>query len=117
MSWKAILSLLSLLSLLFLQVTMSLASGSVAGLVSSTATFPLDLIRRRMQLQGQGGCEVHYTSYSHAFSTVIRREGFQGLYHGILPEYYKVVPGVAIAFCTYELMKSMLGVQTNVSNR
>ncbi|DBB02363.1 hypothetical protein WJX82_004300 [Trebouxia sp. C0006] len=98
-------------------VSMSLASGSVAGLVSSTATFPLDLIRRRMQLQGQGGCEVHYTSYSHAFSTVIRREGFQGLYHGILPEYYKVVPGVAIAFCTYELMKSMLGVQTNVSNR
>lgn len=100
-----------------LQVSMSLACGSVAGLVSSTATFPLDLIRRRMQLQGQGGCKVHYTSYSHAFSTVIRREGFQGLYHGILPEYYKVVPGVAIAFCTYELMKSMLGVQTNVSNR
>ena len=99
------------------QVTMSLASGSIAGLVSSTATFPLDLIRRRMQLQGQGGCQVQYTSYSHAFRTVIQREGFVGLYHGILPEYYKVVPGVAIAFCTYELMKSMLGVQTNVANR
>ncbi|KAL3139167.1 hypothetical protein ABBQ32_005946 [Trebouxia sp. C0010 RCD-2024] len=98
-------------------VTMSLASGSIAGLVSSTATFPLDLIRRRMQLQGQGGCQVQYTSYSHAFRTVIQREGFVGLYHGILPEYYKVVPGVAIAFCTYELMKSMLGVQTNVVNR
>lgn len=99
------------------QVTMSLASGSIAGLVSSTATFPLDLIRRRMQLQGQGGCQVQYTSYRHAFQTVIQREGFVGLYHGILPEYYKVVPGVAIAFCTYELMKSMLGVQTNVVNR
>lgn len=98
-------------------VSMSLASGSVAGLVSSTATFPLDLIRRRMQLQGQGGCQVQYTSYTHAFATVIKREGFQGLYHGILPEYYKVVPGVAIAFCTYELMKSMLGVQTNTVNR
>ena len=109
-----IISLLSLLLLLLLQVSMSLAYGSVAGLVSSTATFPLDLIRQRMQLQGQGGCEVHYTSYSHAFSTVIRRDG---LYHGILPEHYKVVPGVAIAVCTYELMKSMLGVQTNVSNR
>ena len=96
---------------------MSLTCGSIAGLVSSTATFPLDLIRRRMQLQGQGGRQVQYTSYGHAFSTVIRREGLTGLYHGILPEYYKVVPGVAIAFCTYELMKTMLGVQTNVVNR
>ena len=96
---------------------MSLASGSIAGLISSTATFPLDLVRRRMQLQGQGGCQLQYTSYSHAIHTIISREGFQGLYHGILPEYYKVVPGVAIAFCTYELMKSILGVQTNVTNR
>ena len=38
-----------------LQVGMSLACGSAAGLVSSTATFPLDLIRRRLQLRGQGG--------------------------------------------------------------
>ena len=38
-----------------LQIGMSLACGSAAGLVSSTATFPLDLIRRRLQLQGQGG--------------------------------------------------------------
>ena len=41
----------------------------------------------------------------------------RGLYAGILPEYYKVVPGVAIAFCTYELMKSMLGVQINATKR
>ena len=110
-------SLLALRFLPIMQVGMSLASGSIAGLVSSTATFPLDLIRRRMQLQGQGGRQVQYTSYSHAVKTVIQREGFTGLYHGILPEYYKVVPGVAIAFCTYEVMKSMLGVQTNVINR
>lgn len=37
------------------QVAMSLACGSAAGLVSSTATFPLDLVRRRLQLHGQGG--------------------------------------------------------------
>jgi solute carrier family 25 phosphate transporter 23/24/25/41 len=36
-------------------VPMSLACGSLAGLVSSTATFPLDLVRRRLQLRGQGG--------------------------------------------------------------
>ena len=45
------------------------------------------------------------------------QEGLRGLYIGILPEYYKVVPGVAIAFCTYELMKRSLGVTTNATGR
>jgi solute carrier family 25 phosphate transporter 23/24/25/41 len=34
-------------------VAMSLLCGSFAGLISSTATFPLDLARRRLQLEGQ----------------------------------------------------------------
>lgn len=52
-----------------------------------------------------------------ALPALLQREGVRGLYSGILPEYYKVVPGVAIAFCTYELMKKMLGVQTNATQR
>lgn len=50
-------------------------------------------------------------------SPCLQREGFRGLYSGILPEYYKVLPGVAIAFMTYELMKAGLGVQTNATQR
>ena len=67
---------------LAVQIPMSLACGSVAGLVSSTATFPLDLVRRRMQLQGQAGEQRQYTGYAHAFQTIVRREGFKGLYSG-----------------------------------
>ena len=37
------------------QVAASLVCGSLAGLVSSTLTFPLDLVRRRLQLEGQAG--------------------------------------------------------------
>ena len=44
-----------MLQWLSVQVGMSLACGSVAGLISSTATFPLDLVRRRLQLVGRGG--------------------------------------------------------------
>ncbi|EFN56052.1 hypothetical protein CHLNCDRAFT_35348 [Chlorella variabilis] len=102
-------------------VPMSLACGSAAGLVSSTATFPLDLVRRRLQLRGQGGAggggPQQPATFRGTFSAVLQREGVRGLYSGILPEYYKVVPGVAIAFCTYELMKKMLGVQTNATQR
>ncbi|CAL8162043.1 unnamed protein product [Prunus armeniaca] len=36
-------------------VMVSLACGSLSGIASSTATFPLDVVRRRMQLEGAGG--------------------------------------------------------------
>ncbi|KAK6146880.1 hypothetical protein DH2020_017792 [Rehmannia glutinosa] len=36
-------------------VLVSLACGSLSGIASSTATFPLDLVRRRMQLEGAAG--------------------------------------------------------------
>ena len=72
-----------------MQVTMSLACGGAAGLISSTATFPLDLIRRRMQLEGQGGLRK-YRGYADVARTVWSNGGLRGFYAGIIPEYYKV---------------------------
>ena len=72
-----------------MQVSMSLACGGAAGLISSTATFPLDLIRRRMQLEGQGGLR-RYRGYFDVARAVFRSGGLKGFYAGIIPEYYKV---------------------------
>ena len=79
------------------QVTMSLVCGGVAGLVSSTATFPLDLVRRRMQLEGQGGAR-RYAGYADVVRSVLRRDGLRGFYAGILPEYYKACARLAPCF-------------------
>ena len=74
-----------------------------------TATFPIDLVRRRMQLEGAGGKEKIYKSgLSGTFKEIIAKEGLIGLYRGILPEYYKVIPSVGIVFMTYEFMKRIL---------
>lgn len=76
---------------------------------ATAATFPLDLVRRRMQLEGAGGRDrVYKTGLLGAFKHIIRNEGLRGLYRGILPEYYKVVPSVAIVFVTYEKLKQLL---------
>ena len=102
----------------------SLGCGSLAGLCSSTVTFPLDLVRRRMQLRGAGGSpSISANPISGAtviaappqmphgiiaaFRQIVQREGWCALYRGIIPEYIKVVPGVSIAFMTYEYMKDM----------
>ncbi|KAH9672594.1 mitochondrial substrate carrier family protein [Citrus sinensis] len=90
-------------------VMVSLACGSLSGIASSTATFPIDLVRRRMQLEGAGGrARVYNNGLLGTFRYIIQSEGLQGLYRGILPEYYKVVPGVGIVFMTYETLKMLL---------
>ncbi|KAL4571795.1 hypothetical protein LXL04_018560 [Taraxacum kok-saghyz] len=90
-------------------VMVSLACGSLSGIASSTATFPLDLVRRRKQLEGVGGrARVYNTGLFGTFGHIVKSEGFRGLYRGILPEYYKVVPGVGIVFMTYETLKKFL---------
>ncbi|GMH04246.1 hypothetical protein Nepgr_006085 [Nepenthes gracilis] len=90
-------------------VMVSLACGSLAGIASSSAIFPLDLVRRRMQLEGAGGqARVYSTGLLGTFAQIIRTEGWRGLYRGIVPEYYKVVPSVGIVFMTYETMKILL---------
>ncbi|KAI6676283.1 hypothetical protein NL676_037079 [Syzygium grande] len=90
-------------------VAVSLACGSLSGIASSTATFPLDLVRRRKQLEGAGGrARIYQTGIFGTLKHIVQNEGFRGLYRGILPEYYKVVPGVGICFMTYEALKMLL---------
>lgn len=78
----------------------SLACGACAGVTASTIIFPLDLVRRRQQItkgKSDSGLEV--------IRGVLRKEGFRGLYQGLGPELLKVVPGVAINFYVYELVR------------
>ncbi|RZC84221.1 hypothetical protein C5167_047000 [Papaver somniferum] len=94
-------------------IGISLACGSISGIASSTAIFPLDLVRRRMQVEGAGGtAAVYKTGLFGTLRHIMRTEGLSGLYRGILPEYYKVVPGVGIAFMTYETIKMFLSKST-----
>lgn len=89
-------------------IFISLACGSLSGVASSTITFPLDLVRRRKQLEGAAGrANVYKTGLVGTFGHIIQTEGYRGLYRGILPEYCKVVPSVGLIFMTYETLKSM----------
>ncbi|XP_051143309.1 uncharacterized protein LOC127259761 [Andrographis paniculata] len=90
-------------------VLVSLACGSLSGIVASTVVYPLDLVRRRMQVEGSAGrARVYKRGILDAVRHITRTEGVRGLYRGILPEYYKVVPSVGIVFMTYEKVKQFL---------
>mmetsp|Transcript_35485 Transcript_35485/g.78725 ORF Transcript_35485/g.78725 Transcript_35485/m.78725 type:complete len:365 (-) Transcript_35485:444-1538(-) len=87
----------------------SLAASTLAGFISATVTFPLDVVRRRMQVHGQGS-HMEQLGYVQTWRSMYRAGGPPAFYVGILPEYCKVLPGVAIAFTVYEMLKETLGV-------
>lgn len=76
--------------------------GGTAGIVAQTVVYPLDVLRRRMQVQGGGGGNVNVISDSTwvAMRQVVQREGFRSLFSGLIPTYVKVLPAVAIAMTT-----------------
>ena len=80
---------------------------------SHTVAYPLDVVRRRMQMQGVGGRQVEYTSLVDGFRTVYVKYGMKGFYKGLIPNYLKVVPVVSINFVVYEYMKKLLGLTTS----
>ncbi|RDD47910.1 Mitochondrial adenine nucleotide transporter ADNT1 [Trichoplax sp. H2] len=90
-----------------LPVPVRLMCGGIAGAASQSVTYPLDVIRRRMQMKGTNS-NFAYTSTANAFATIIRVEGYLGLYKGMLPNVIKVAPAIAVNFVAYEFAKKMI---------
>ena len=86
-----------------------LLSGGFAGLISQTAAYPLEVIRRRMQVGGAVG-DGHRLSMAETTSKIWREKGWRGFFVGLTIGYMKVVPMVAVSFFVYERGKVALGV-------
>ncbi|CAH8335989.1 unnamed protein product [Eruca vesicaria subsp. sativa] len=108
-----------------LTVTTRLACGAIAGTMGQTVAYPLDVVRRRMQMVGWkdassvitgGKAPIEYSGMVDAFRKTVRHEGFGALYKGLVPNSVKVVPSIAIAFVTYEKVKDILGVELKISD-
>jgi solute carrier family 25 (mitochondrial phosphate transporter), member 23/24/25/41 len=84
----------------------NLLLGGAAGTLAATVCYPLDTIRRRMQMKGR-----MYASQADAFATIWRTEGRRGFYRGWVANTIKVVPQNAIRFVTYEALKKAMGVK------
>ena len=86
-----------------------LLAGGFAGLVSQTAAYPLEVIRRRMQVGGAVG-DGHRLGMGETTSMIWKERGWRGFFVGLSIGYIKVVPMVAVSFFVYERSKLALGV-------
>ncbi|XP_014470281.1 PREDICTED: mitochondrial thiamine pyrophosphate carrier-like [Dinoponera quadriceps] len=86
----------------------SMVSGSVAGLISKTIIYPLDLAKKRLQIQGfQHGRKgfgkfFQCNGLLDCLTTTIREEGLLGLFKGLVPSQMKAAAVTALSFTMYE---------------
>ena len=106
-----------------LSIFTKLTCGAVAGTAGQTVAYPFDTVRRRMQVSGWAGAQTLHAEGGHAvayrgmidcFVRTSREEGVGALFKGLVPNYVKVVPSIAIAFVTYEQVKDFLGAELRI---
>jgi len=98
-----------------------LALGAVAGAAGQASAHPLDVVRRRMQMQGlrkhfaqQKGEEVSkQAQVNNMFSGLYNigtREGWHVLFKGLGPACMEKIPSTAIGYYIYEALKTAMKV-------
>ncbi|KAF9599826.1 hypothetical protein IFM89_001772 [Coptis chinensis] len=98
-------------------ITVKLFCGSVAGLLGQTFTYPLDVVRRQMQVQRiSASNSVEMKGTMQTLVTIVQNEGWKQLFSGLSINYLKVVPSVAIGFTVYDTMKLWLRVPSREDN-
>ncbi|XP_055903852.1 mitochondrial coenzyme A transporter SLC25A42 [Eupeodes corollae] len=88
----------------------TLAFGAAAGAAGQTASYPLDIVRRRMQTIGiHQKNKGEYTTIYSTLKKIYREEGVKnGFFKGLSMNWIKGPIAVGISFSTYDLTKEFL---------
>lgn len=86
-----------------------LLAGGLAGLASQTAAYPLEVIRRRMQVGAVTTSNGEFLTIRQTARLIWHESGIKGFYVGLSIGYLKVTPMVACSFLVYEKCKSAFG--------
>ncbi|KAJ8981203.1 hypothetical protein NQ317_014847 [Molorchus minor] len=90
---------------------MLLACGSASSTLGQMCSYPLALIRTRLQAQViHPAMDPSTVNMTGVFRTIMEKEGVLGLYRGITPNFIKVMPAVSISYVVYEYSSRLLGV-------
>lgn len=85
----------------------TLLHGAISGACAEAATYPFEVVRRQLQLQGR------YNKVG-ALTTsikIVEHGGVPALYAGLVPSLLQVLPSAAISYFVYEFMKVILKVE------
>ncbi|KAJ6742294.1 SOLUTE CARRIER FAMILY 25 [Salix viminalis] len=81
----------------------SLLTAVVSAAVATLMCYPLDTVRRQMQMKGNP-----YKSVLDAFPGIMQRDGVIGLYRGFVPNALKNLPNSSIRLTTFDFVKRLI---------
>ncbi|CAN4092484.1 unnamed protein product [Withania somnifera] len=85
----------------------TLLHGAIAGACAEAATYPFEVIRRQLQLQGRAS----KLSALATCAKIVEHGGVPALYAGLIPSLLQVLPSASISYFVYEFMKIVLKVE------
>lgn len=88
-----------------------LSFGASSGAFGASLVYPLNLLRTRLQAQGTKAHPQTYTGLRDVIQKTLQREGWRGLFRGLLPNLMKVIPSVSISYLVYEKSKQHMGLR------
>lgn len=86
-----------------------LAIGAISGLIAQTASYPFEIVRRRMQVGGITRPD-RWLRLGETIATIWSSGGWRGFYVGLSIGYLKVVPMTAVSFTVWQGGKRLLDV-------
>jgi len=89
-----------------------LTAGTLSGLCTISAVYPLDVLRTRMALSEALTQQVHYRGLWHCCKHIVQTEGFSALYKGIGTTWFVGIPNVAFQMTFYDVFKRMIPKET-----
>lgn len=91
-----------------LPIYATLGISFTASLVSQVVTYPLNLVRTKLQTQGVNGRPVLYKGIADCVTQVWREEGARGLFSGIVPNMMKSLPASMLMYLTFSSVMNAL---------
>ncbi|KAG5494036.1 hypothetical protein JKF63_01870 [Porcisia hertigi] len=82
--------------------------GMLSSTVAQTVSYPLNVIRTRLQTQGTNGREKKYTGMVDCMVKMIRNKGVTSLFSGLTANYLKAVPASSCTFVVFEWAQRIL---------
>ncbi|KAM9997059.1 hypothetical protein ACTFIZ_002017 [Dictyostelium cf. discoideum] len=96
------------------KVAIGFISGSLASICATTVTNPIELVKTRLQLQGELQLSQRiYNGVWDAFKQIYKTEGIRGLQSGLIPAYFSQATMQGIRLGSFDLISNALGAKPN----